>query len=66
MVSLPTVRGGACLPSYRLAAPLWGVADFIGCLKTKQESELDPETGAWMAADLSRMNEIAPCDWGSA
>lgn len=47
------------------SAKLAEVADFIGYLKTKQEGELDLESHAWLDADLSRLGEVEPYEWGA-
>lgn len=46
------------------------VADFAEYLAAKRdrqagaEAELDEESRAWLDADLSRLGEIEPYDWG--
>jgi hypothetical protein len=45
------------------------VADFIGYLRAKREraaaqAEPTAEDRAWMDADLSRLGEFEPFDWG--
>ncbi len=45
-------------------AKLAEAADFIGYLKAKQEREVDAEARAWLDADLSRLGEFEPYEWG--